>query len=51
MAILEEGVKVAAHQVAEHAKYVAPTIAICFDKSYSCVFKAVSPYFWSYMGI
>mmetsp|Transcript_67004 Transcript_67004/g.107901 ORF Transcript_67004/g.107901 Transcript_67004/m.107901 type:complete len:210 (+) Transcript_67004:59-688(+) len=51
MAILEEAVKHTAHHVAEHAKYVAPTIAICFDKSYSCVFKAVSPYFWSYMGI
>ncbi|CAE8641874.1 unnamed protein product, partial [Polarella glacialis] len=55
MGIVEEGVKQTAqhvaYHVAEHAKYVAPTIAICYDKSYSCVFKAVSPYFWSYMGI
>eukprot|EP00442_Polarella_glacialis_P042693 CAMPEP_0115108648 /NCGR_PEP_ID=MMETSP0227-20121206/38131_1 /TAXON_ID=89957 /ORGANISM="Polarella glacialis, Strain CCMP 1383" /LENGTH=35 /DNA_ID= /DNA_START= /DNA_END= /DNA_ORIENTATION= len=35
MAVLAEGVKYTAHHVAKAVVKEVPTIAICFDKSYS----------------
>merc|ERR1712232_1191000 len=33
------------------ATHVAAAATTCFDTSYLCVFEAVSPYMWSYLGI
>merc|ERR1719352_1211682 len=32
-------------------KAVAPTKTVCSETSYLCVFEAISPYMWSYIGI
>merc|ERR1719253_952395 len=34
-----------------HEVEVVKAIETCFETSYMCVFEAMSPYLWSYMGI
>jgi len=51
MGLIEDGVVFAAEH-ASHAKEVVQAVdETCFKTSYLCVFEAINPYMWSYMGI
>lgn len=50
-----EHVVEAVHEVmkkhAANPEHVVAAVTTCFETSYMCVFEAMSPYLWSYMGI